>query len=490
MRLFTGGAHGTVACMPPPDEGLVPLDLLRREDLRRVLAEHDFAAVFKLLGKYGGLSQNRIALACGLTPGKVSAIVHGRAQVTSFEVVARIADGLRIPGHLLGLAPRAWENQPNPISTARSAVVSPVRDQTWTPEASVAAATRLTARDLVHDQPLPRPVLSGASLLEPLEGWLSPMRQELRPHRPGRLGLHEVAELEQAARAFKQWGRRLGGGLHRKAVLGALGEVATHLREHQSPKVTDGLLRVMSQLAQTAASMAWDSGLHRTAQDYYVLALRASHAARDLDFGANILAGMARQMLYRDRPQDALEMIRIAQEGAWATAGPRLRAMLQVREAWAYARMGREAAFRRLTNQAHETLTDAVPGSEAHWIEYFDEAELRGTTGGRYLELARHDPRKHGETALGEITAALAQRGPETGRGHALDRIGLAECYFLLGDQHAAVAETHHAVTAALNTRSSRVNAKLAELYDYTTDPGASSMVRDAREQIRQALAG
>lgn len=476
--------------MPQPDEGLVPLDLLRREDLRRVLAEHDFAAVFMLLGKYGGLSQNRIALACGLTPGKVSAIVHGRAQVTSFEVVARIADGLRVPGHLLGLAPRAWEGQSDPVSAARSALASPAQEHAWTSETSVAAATRLTARDLIHDQPLPRPVLSGASLLEPLEGWLSPMGQEAGPHRTGRVGLEEAAELERAARAFKQWGHRLGGGLHRKAVLGTLREVAAHLREHQSPRVTDRLLRVMSQLAQTAASMAWDSGLHRIAQDYYLLALRASHSAGDLDFGANILAGMARQMLYRDRPQDALEMIRIAQEGAQSTAGPRLRAMLQVREAWAYARMGREAAFQRLTSQAHETLTGAVPGSEAHWIEYFDEAELRGTTGGRYLELARHDPRKHGETALGEITAALAQRGPETGRGHALDRIGLAECYFLLGDQHAAVAETHHAVNAALNTRSSRVNSKLAELYEYTTDPAASSMVRDAREHIRQALAG
>ena len=164
--------------------------------------------------------------------------------------------------------------------------------------------------------------------------------------------------------------------------------------------------------------------------------------------------------------------------------------MLQVREAWAYALMGREAAFQRLTSQAHETLTDAVAGSEAHWIEYFDEAELRGTTGGRYLELARHDPHKHAEAALGEISTALTQRGPDAGRGHALDRIGLAECYFLLGDLHAAVTETHQAVDAALNTRSSRVNAKLAELYEYTTGSAAGSTARDARERIRQALAG
>ncbi|WP_019711325.1 helix-turn-helix domain-containing protein [Streptomyces xinghaiensis] len=88
----------------------LPEELLRRDDLRRALAEHDFAGVFALAKKWGGLSQNRIAVACQLTPGKVSKIISGQQQVTSFDVIARIADGLRIPGTLLGLASRPWES--------------------------------------------------------------------------------------------------------------------------------------------------------------------------------------------------------------------------------------------------------------------------------------------------------------------------------------------------------------------------------------------
>ncbi|MEV8310954.1 helix-turn-helix domain-containing protein [Streptomyces flavidovirens] len=85
-------------------------DVLDRDDVRRALAEHDFAAAFTLIKKWGGLSQNRIGAACQLTPGKVSTIISGAQRVTSFEVVCRIADGLRIPGTLLGLAPAVGEN--------------------------------------------------------------------------------------------------------------------------------------------------------------------------------------------------------------------------------------------------------------------------------------------------------------------------------------------------------------------------------------------
>ncbi|XES00193.1 hypothetical protein HEP87_58700 [Streptomyces sp. S1D4-11] len=100
--------------------------------------------------------------------------------------------------------------------------------------------------------------------------------------------------------------------------------------------------------------MAWYTGLQRRAQNYYLLALRASHAGDDMVFGANVLAGMARQMLYRDQPQDALELIRLAQDGARHVAGPRVGAMLHTREAWAYAAMGRTAALQRATVLATE----------------------------------------------------------------------------------------------------------------------------------------
>ncbi|MFJ8364620.1 hypothetical protein [Streptomyces sp. NPDC093984] len=330
--------------------------------------------------------------------------------------------------------------------------------------------------------------LSGAALLDSLEGWLQPAPAPEPGNRRGRIGMREVQELEGTARAFRAWDHRFGGGLRRKAVVGQLNEVASHLEEHQAPDIERGLFRVMAYLGGTAATIAWDSGLQRQAQAYYLLALRAAHAGGDAAFGANVLAGMARQMLYRDRPQDALELVHVAQKGAGRKAGARLRAMLHTREAWAYAALGRPSAFRRATEEAAEALADAETDDEPYWIAYFDEAELAGVTGGRLLEMARQQPKEHAEAAADSIRQAVKRRGPEAGRSHALDMIGLAECHFLMGDVVGAVDHTQHAVEAAARTQSTRVRAQLSQLYPYTVGRSVSPRVAEVRTMVRDLL--
>jgi transcriptional regulator with XRE-family HTH domain len=471
----------------------IPTDVLTRTDLHRALAEHDFAEVFRLLKKYGGISQNRIALACGLTPGKVSTIMSGQAHVTSYEVLCRIADGLHIPGNMVGLAARPWESEEaEPVFSATSEVTARM-DSSWQNGDTVDLAAQLTRADLTMDRralarALAASVLTGPLLLDSLEGWLVPGETGSRRARPGRLGLCDVEQLEETARAFRTWNHRYGGGLRRQAVLGQLQEVSLLLDEQQSPAVEQRMYRVLAQLAGTAAGMAWDAGFQRRAQDYYRLSLRAAHAGGDRLWGANTLAGMARQMLYAARPAEALELVRLAQEGVRGKAGPRLRAMLHTREAWAMAALGRTAAFTRATEQARQVLA-SDGADEPYWISYFDEAELAGVTGGRLLELARKDPRAHAERAEEQIRTALARRGPEAGRSHALDRLGLAEIHFLSGDLPAAVAETHAACDVAERVHSGRVRAGMAELYAYTVGHGTSSHVREARARLREQLA-
>ncbi|MFD7505274.1 helix-turn-helix domain-containing protein [Streptomyces sp. NPDC059850] len=473
-------------------------DVLDRDDLRRALEEHDFAAAFSLIKKWGGLSQNRIAAACQLTPGKVSTIMTGACRVTSIEVIRRISDGLRIPGHLVGLAPRPWERtdtapeqlqppNPHPGKAPNEAVP-------WRPDATTGMAADLTRSDLVMDRraatrALAGAAVTGAPLLDALDGWRTPPATDDRARRPGRLGAREVEELEATARVFRQWGRTGGGGLRRKAVAGQLAEVVAALDEYQAPAIERRLYGVMAQLAGTAASMAWDVGQQRRAQDYYRLALRAAHAGGDTRFGANVLAGMARQMLYADRPHEALELVRLAQDGARHTAGPRLRAMLHTREAWALARMDRPSSFHRATGQATEALSDAGRlDNEPYWIGYFDEAELAGVTGGRLLDLAREDPRTYADQAASHIRTALDQRTAEAGRGHALDWIGLAECAFLAGDITSAADYSRRAVEVASGIHSGRVRAQLAKLYPYTVGDGVPRAVADVRGSIRTLL--
>ncbi|MFI6921960.1 helix-turn-helix domain-containing protein [Nonomuraea spiralis] len=96
-----------------PAEGaepvVVPADLWKRREMMSALTIRDIGHVFRLVRQYVGVSQTRIGVAVGLSQGKVSEIMKGAVQVTSFEVFERVAEGLQMPDlarMTLGLAPR------------------------------------------------------------------------------------------------------------------------------------------------------------------------------------------------------------------------------------------------------------------------------------------------------------------------------------------------------------------------------------------------
>ncbi|MGW5444591.1 hypothetical protein [Streptomyces asiaticus] len=75
----------------------------------RAIVAHDFGAVFRLARGSAHISYSKIAAECDIKPERVGTLARGQGRITSFEKIATIADALRIPGHLLGLAPREWE---------------------------------------------------------------------------------------------------------------------------------------------------------------------------------------------------------------------------------------------------------------------------------------------------------------------------------------------------------------------------------------------
>ncbi|MFI7203854.1 helix-turn-helix domain-containing protein [Micromonospora aurantiaca (nom. illeg.)] len=71
--------------------------------LADLLRQRDIGAVFRFL-KSRGWSQAAIAAATGTTENQVRAVIRGRQRVTSYDVLERIAEGLRIRRGLMGLA--------------------------------------------------------------------------------------------------------------------------------------------------------------------------------------------------------------------------------------------------------------------------------------------------------------------------------------------------------------------------------------------------
>ncbi|MGW4424941.1 hypothetical protein [Streptosporangium sp. NPDC004631] len=374
------------------------------------------------------------------------------------------------------------------------AVTEPGLPWVWEPRSTVSAVYDVTRSDLMLDRRQAIKALAitaGLPLIDPVQCWLTKTSGEF-PAAPqtGRIGADEVAQLETTTDVFRAWDDSQGGGLARKAVVGQLNEVADLLRDSHPRDITVRLFHVMAELAKVAATMSWDCGMQTAAQKYYVLALQAAKPAKDQPFGASVLASMARQLLYLDQPQDALELVRLALDGVQAASTPRLRAMLHTREAWAYAALGRSEAFRRATDAAEDAFNGICDGDpDPEWITYFDAAELAGVTGGRYLEMARRDrDRRYASDALIHIGRALELRKRSSMRSLALDQVGLAQAHLLNGDLDEAVMVGSAAADTAGQVQSDRVRVQLRELYMEITER-RDSVMTVLSQQIQETLA-
>lgn len=325
---------------------------------------------------------------------------------------------------------------------------------------------------------------AGPALIEPMQRWLVPVptadpgvRAALPPapgsHRPPRISGPELDLLDSTTVMFRQWDAQCGGGLRRKAVVGQLHEVTDLLQESHPAPVMKRLFKVAAELAELAGWMSYDIGLHPTAQKYFVLALHAAKEAGDKPLGSYILSNMSRQMIHLGRPEDALELVHLAQYGSRDCAGPRTQAMLYAMEARAYANMGQPSRCKRAVRMAEDTFGDIGFGGsepEPDWIRFFSEAELSGENSHSYRDLAYVAGRSPTYASLAEPVMARAvelfAKDPEHQRSYALNLIGMATVHLLQREPEQATALVGQALDVAGKVRSERVNTRLRKTVD------------------------
>ncbi len=364
----------------------------------------------------------------------------------------------------------------------------------WLPTSTARDVREFAIRDLMLDR---RRVLSGSlaalavgsRLTEPIDGWAAGIPMYFSANKTGTVTEEEVHHIELTGRALRGWNRRFRMGIRRKAVLGQLTEVAELIEVGQPTELERRLFLVAAELSKVAASMSWDAGLNAEAQHYYLLSLRASHAAHDRLFGINVLAAMARQMVYLNRSADALDIVRAAADSAARTT-PRVYAMLRVREAWAHARLGRSEAFRRVTGKAEELLSsEDSNAADPYWIDGFDRAELSGTTGGRYLELATITGKPQAFAEADKcISEALSLRDGSNLRSRALDTINLARARLGAQEPVEAARLALDAMRIARRTNSGHVDRKLMRFGEESASYSKNPNVRQARQELGEYL--
>lgn len=343
---------------------------------------------------------------------------------------------------------------------------------------------------------------AGPALVEPMQRWLvpGPAGEAEKPappaeQRPSRLSKPELELLESTTAMFRLWDAQCGGGLRRKAVVGQLHEVTDLLQEPQPEATSRRLFTCAAELAELAGWMSYDVGLQPNAQKYFVLALHAAKEAGDKPLGSYILSSMSRQMIHLGRPDDALELVHLAQYGSRECATPRTQAMLYAMEARAYANMGQPSKCKRAARMAEETFADAGTDGEREpdWIRFFSEAELNAENAHSYRDLAYVAGRSPTYASLAEPVmeraVELFAKDDDHQRSYALNLIGMATVHLLKKEPEQSAALGRQALDVACKVRSERVNTRLRKtVYTAARDFGGVAEVTELTDELNSQL--
>ncbi|MFJ4799991.1 hypothetical protein [Streptomyces murinus] len=444
--------------MPEPRRSKeLPAGLLTDPAMIEACQARDFSRIFWLAKVRAGIYPSMIARRCDLTPSRVGEVITGRRQLLHMDVVERISDGLRIPGHLLGLARRSWETPQTLTVTPREPFEGPtsvdVRSAVGLPGADVDSILALAAeRDL------------SPSMLDALHSSISDYWRRDDEH---------------------------GGETLRPAVVGQLRYVIGLLKEQRPTPMRDGLHSIAAELARLTGWTYFDARQYNQARAYFTEALGLAKAIDDRQFTANVLACMSLQATYQDKPGDALALVAAAQDqarGAEETT-PRVLAMLAMRESFAHATLGNHGATHAAISEAHTHFGRiSADDPDPAWATYFDEPKLIVDTGIAHGRL--------GEAALAEplIADALRREHRSNHRGRAFHAFWLARTQLQRGKLDEACHTAIDALVPAAAVSSQRIVGHLREFYEhlepFRREPTAMAFESRLREMLSCQVSG
>ncbi|MFF2116271.1 hypothetical protein ACFVXH_03005 [Kitasatospora sp. NPDC058184] len=381
----------------------LPAGLLSNPEMITACRRRDFAAVFRLL-KLAGIYPSLIARACDMTPSRVGEVLSGKRRIEKIDLIERIADGLHIPGRLLGLAPRAWE-QEEPVA-----------------------------------QPRPRPPEPSA------DG-----RRPTAPIDPELLVSHLRAAMPSHYRAANLLGSR-----HALDAVTQHVHLLDRLQQATGGRARDDLLTIGTRTAEFLGWLNQDLGDFDQALFWSDRAMEWAQEAGDDVMAAYVLFRKSNQATAQRNAQKAVSLARAAQRSVGATH--RIRALAAQQEAQGHAMMGNPRFAQAKFDEAHDI---AATPDVSHTDDALDLAYCTPT----YIEMQRAnclielgDP----HTAVGMFEAELRALPPiyRNDQGVYLSR--LARAYAVSGEPEQAAAAADRALSIAIDTESARAMAELS----------------------------
>ena len=326
--------------------------------------------------------------------------------------------------------------------------------------------------------------VAGLTLTDPLHEFAA---QAASTGGDRRVGRAEVDQVRRAARLFASQDHRYGGGLSCQAIVAQL-NASVNLLESRftTESVRRQLFSAVADLADTAAGVCFDAGLHQQAERCFRFAVGCATEANDWAMRAKALSGLANLAVHVRRPDDALSYAELSLVRADRLA-PVVRSVMHSRHARALGLAGRhrQVDCTAAVGRAEDWFS-ADPGDGPEWLSYYGPAHLERDLGRALLLLALNGG---GYTdAQRRLTAAVERFADGHSRGRALAVANLAHLTMAWSDPERAVGLGNEALTAVGSVRSDRVHDALRNLRTAGQRHRTLPAVRELNQRLDEAL--
>ncbi|GAA2693008.1 MULTISPECIES: helix-turn-helix domain-containing protein [Actinosynnema] len=411
--------------------------------VRDALARHDIGLVYRYLGRQG-VSQRSIAELTRQNQSDVNKIANNRAEVRSYELLARIAEGLGVDRGLMGLAYTAGAHRD--------------ADPTWTGEDE-----DMRRRALLG---IAGKLVMGATLL-PAERGLFARTTRATPL-PGRVGAAEVAQVREVTAVLRAKDLLLGGGSCRAAILGHAQGAAALLGGDCAQDTRADLVSAVAEVKTLAGWTAHDLGMPGEALNWLTQALEETRSAGNPAHTAIVAHHLGRVPLDHLDPGQALKYFQLGRIAAAEADSPLAVAFLEADMAIAYADQGQPRRALDVLTRAQDEF-DLAQQEEQHapYTRFFDRVAMRTAAARVHTRLGMTDSGQRA-VAIEGLTRALADIPPDHARQQAFSHALLAACYLAEGEIDTAVGIGEQALNAVRAVRSQRLRGQLTLLREQT----------------------
>jgi tetratricopeptide (TPR) repeat protein/transcriptional regulator with XRE-family HTH domain len=437
----------------------IPDGLWDRPVARDALHRRDMSAVFTHFRRYTGASQTVLGSLVGLSQSDVSDIERGLRLVQSADVLRRCAEGLRIPGHLLGLAATDGQ-QPCQAPDRTDYVVSAPWNRLGTLRALQALITTDPGGPMERREFLETIAIS--ALASAAARWLH-VPADLPDSAAGRRVTAPVtAALHARLDALRHLDDQLGSGQLRPLATSELRLITCLLTGHAHDEATErSLYAAASEASRICGWLAYDSAQHDSARRHYLTAIRAADSSGDPLAGAHAFSYAAIQAYSTGRPRDAVMMLDAARQRTRRQATPRMDAMLHARQARAYSKTpGERSSCIRAINAAFDAHAQGARDNDPAYLYWVTEPELLGIAGSSALDLG--DPAQAIDY-FGQALAISQYDNDGYPRAASIYYARVADAHLALGQVEDACTAAHSALRCLGGVESARGTSTLSD---------------------------